>query len=88
MDSIQQLTEKDLLCSCRQPPAGIRDFSRHPKSANPIFLDFGSKLTHSSKSSVTLVLQDEWIDIPQDPGRLFACDVLDIFFYNKKVSLC
>ena len=38
--------KNNLLCSCRQPPAEIRDFSGHPKSANPDFDDFGSKLTH------------------------------------------
>ena len=35
----EKIIENELICSCRQPPAGICDFSRHLKSANPDFRD-------------------------------------------------
>ena len=46
VNSGRKWVNKDLLSSCRLLLAEIRDFSRHPKSANPEFLVFGSKLTH------------------------------------------
>ena len=35
VNSGPQWVKRDLLCSYRQPPAEIRDFSGHPKSATP-----------------------------------------------------
>ena len=46
VDSGQKWAGKELLCSCRQPLAEIRDFSQHLKSANSESLDSGSKLIH------------------------------------------
>ena len=40
VDSGQKWTEKELLCSCRQPPVEICDFSRHLKSASPDIPNF------------------------------------------------
>ena len=40
----QKLVEKDLLWSCRQPPAESRQFSGQLNNANPEFLDFGPEV--------------------------------------------
>ena len=44
MLSDQKFVKNKLLCSCRQPPAEIRNVSGHLKSANPDFSDFRIKI--------------------------------------------
>ena len=39
----QKIVKRELLCSCRQPPAEIRAFSGHLKSTNPDSCDVRSK---------------------------------------------
>ena len=79
--------KKDLLCSCRQPPAGIRDFSGHPKVETLMFVILGLNSLNLENSPVTILLEDHIpsASVTQDPERLFdTVSRPQYISYNKK----
>ena len=70
----RKCVRSDLLCFCMQPLAEIRIFSRHPESANPEFLDFGSKCTYlgQNPSYLSFYRISGLIITSTSPERLFA----------------